>query len=157
MKGYALFKFSYLFSDHMAKASPEARLLYINMNFHAENGFVPNPRQLLDQMGLDHSYLDELVSLDEVLTIPDREEVFITAFFVHNKGANPRTWWNTPYGIYWQGKLSIKKNRIATLKPIKEAEESLSANVIEESDPEEDGVDISATWDELMDNMGVKN
>lgn len=145
MKNYSLFNYLYLFSDHMAKASPQARLLYINMNFHALNGFVANTKQLLDQMCLDRSYLQELIDLEEVLTIPDREEVFITAFFVHNKGADTHSWWNTPYGIYWRGKLWIKKNRIATFKQQKEEKEQLSAKVIDSQDDE--------SWDDLINTI----
>jgi len=124
MKTYALFNYNYIFGDHMAKASLEARFLYIKMNFYATNGFVPNVLQIIDSLNLNKGHLQELIDLGEVLTIPEREEVFITAFFLHNKGANPCTWLNTPYGIYWKGKLWVKKNGIATLKPQQETYES---------------------------------
>lgn len=116
MKTYALFNYDYLFSDHLAKASIEARFLYIKMNFYATNGFVPNVLQIVDSLGFTKDALYELINLDEVLIIPNREEVFITAFYLHNKGANRGSWVNTPYGTYWKGKLWIKENGIATLK-----------------------------------------
>lgn len=131
MKNYSLFSYQFLFSDHLAKASLEARFLYIKMMFYATNGFVPNVLQIVDSLGFDKGHLQELIDLGEVLTLPDREEVFITAFFLHNKGANPGSWKSTPYGIYWQKKLWVKKNGIATLKPQRDDEEQSWNKIME--------------------------
>ena len=111
-----MFNYNYLFNDHFAKCSNEAKLLYIKMNFYAVNGFVPNPIQILDSMGYDKGVYNELILSGEIMTIPNREEVFITSYFLHNPGINPKTWRNTPFAIYWKGKLHIKKNRIATFR-----------------------------------------
>ena len=115
MKNYAMFKYDFIFGDHFAKASAKAKLLYINLSFYADMGFVSNPRQICKSMGYDESVLDELVKIDELLTQEGRTEMFITSYFVHNTNFNPLSWTSSPFAEYWKGKLWLKKNRIATL------------------------------------------
>ena len=43
MKDYTMFNFNFLFNDHFAKVSNQAKLYYVALNFYAINGFVPNP------------------------------------------------------------------------------------------------------------------
>lgn len=126
MKNYGMFKYDFLFGDHFAKASPKAKLLYINLSFYADSGFVSNPKQICKSMGYDDSVLEELIRIDEILTLPNRAEVFITSYFVHNINFNPFSWLNTPYGEYWKSKMWMKKNRIATLKREKAASENIA-------------------------------
>lgn len=116
MKNYAMFNFNYLFGDHFAKASPKAKLLYINLSFYADCGFVPNPKQVCKSMGFDESVLKELIDIEELLTIEGRSEMFITSYFVHNTNFKPLSWLSTTYGSYWKNKMWMKKNRVATLK-----------------------------------------
>lgn len=115
MKNYAMFKYEFLFGDHFAKASPKAKLLYVNLSFYADSGFVANPKQICKSMGYDESVLEELIKIDELLTLPGRAEMFITSYFVHNTNFKPLSWLSTPFGEYWKGKMWMKSNRIATL------------------------------------------
>ena len=115
MKNYAMFKYEFLFGDYFAKASPKAKLLYVNLSFYADCGFVANPVQICKAMGYDESVLQELVSIGELLTLPGRSEMFIASYFVHNVNFKPLSWIKTPFGEYWKGKLFVKDNRIATL------------------------------------------
>lgn len=116
MKKYGMFNYDFLFGDHFAKASPKAKLLYINLSFYADSGFVSNPKQICKSMGYDESVLQELINIDELLTVEGRAEMFITSYFVHNINFNPYSWLNTPFGEYWRKKIWMKKNRIATFK-----------------------------------------
>lgn len=124
MKSNVMFNFEMLFGDHMAKVSDKAKLYYIKLNFFANNGFVANPLSVLDSMGegYDKSVFYELVNNGELLTLPDRCEVFITSYFVHNH-FNASSWTHTVYFPYWKGKLYTKKNGVATFTPQKEEEE----------------------------------
>ena len=116
MKDYILLNYDYLFSDHMACCSHQAKLYYIKLMFYANNGFVANPFGVLDSLGYDRGVFDELVTNEELLTLPGRSEVFITAYFIHTK-FKPMSWLSNPFSIYWKGKLYIKKNGVATFKP----------------------------------------
>lgn len=115
MKNYAMFKYEFLFGDYFAKASPKAKLLYINLSFYADSGFVANPVQICKAMGYEEEVLFELVKIGELLTLKGRSEMFIASYFVHNTNFKPLSWLNTPFAEYWHGKLWMKKNRIATL------------------------------------------
>lgn len=117
MKNYTMFNYNFLFGDHMAKVSNQAKLYYIELNFFANNGFVANPLKVLDSLGYDKGVFYELVNNGELLTLPDRSEVFITSYFLHNKGMECYSWRKTPYAVYWDGKLYVKKNGVATFKP----------------------------------------
>ena len=117
MKNYTCFNYNFLFCDHFAKISNEAKLYYIKLNFYADNGFVPNPMQVLDSLGYDKGVFDELVKNGELLTLPDRCEVFVASYFVHNKGLKPFSWRGTPYAVYWENKLYVKKNGVADFRP----------------------------------------
>ena len=130
MKNSVMFNFNLLFGDHMAKVSDKAKLYYIKLNFFANNGFVPNPLSVLDSMGVgyDRSVFQELVDNGELLTRPDRCEVFITSYFVHNH-FNPSAWTHTIYYPYWKGYMWTKKNGVATLKP--QVEEKQSEEITE--------------------------
>lgn len=143
-----MFNYNYLFNDHFAKCSNEAKLLYIKMNFYAVNGFVPNPIQILDSMGYDKGVYNELILSGEIMTLPNREEVFITSYFLHNPGINPRTWRNTPFAIYWKGKINIKKNRIATFRVLKNDEKYSGSDNKEDVHEEQE-----ETSDELNDEI----
>ena len=101
--------------DYFAKASPKAKLLYINLSFYADCGFVANPKQICESMGYDESVLQELIDIEEILTIKGRSEMFLTSYFVHNANFKPTSWAGTPFAPYWEGKLWVKKNRVATL------------------------------------------
>lgn len=125
MKNYTMFSYEMLMGDHHAKLSPEARLYYIELNFYSNNGFVANPIKILDSNNYDRGILQELISNDDILSIPDRSEVFITAYFAHNPKLNKYTWKNTPYGIYWENKMYVKKNGIAKLM----TEEEIAENI----------------------------
>lgn len=127
MKEYTMFSFEFLFNDHFAQVSDQAKMLYIKMNFYATNGFVANPYAILDSLGYDKSVLQELIINEDILSLPDRCEVFITAYFVHNKGLNKKTWWNSPFAVYWKGKLQLKENGIATFKQQEAAKTPLSS------------------------------
>ena len=116
MKNYAMFNYDFLFGDHFAKASPKAKLLYINLSFYADCGFVANPKQICKSMGYDESVLQELIDIDELLTLEGRAEMFITSYFVHNTNFKPFSWLSSPFGEYWKTKMWMKKNKIATLK-----------------------------------------
>lgn len=122
MKNYSMFNYNYLFSDHFAQTSNQAKLYYIKLNFYANNGFVSNPLQILDSLGYDRSVLNELIAAGEILKLEDRCEVFIAAYFIHNKGMQTYSWKATPYYIYWRDKLFIKKNGVATFTPQVEEE-----------------------------------
>ena len=139
MKTSSLFNYDMLFGDHMAKVSDKAKLYYIKLCFFANNGFVANPLSILDSMGYDKSVFHELVANEELLTLPDRCEVFITAYFVHNH-LNPASWLKTPFAPYWRGKLWTKSNGVATFKPQPKKEENVGEQIInqvEEENPPE--------------------
>lgn len=117
MKDYTCFNYNFLFGDHFAKISQQAQLYYIKLNFYANNGFVPNPMSVLDSLGFDKSVYQELVNNGELLELPDRCEVFIASYFIHNTGFKPYAWKNTPYAVYWENKLHVKKNGVVTFNP----------------------------------------
>ena len=94
------------------------------MSFYADAGFVANPLQICKSMGYDESVLQELIDIEEILTLENRSEVFITSYFVHNVNFNPYSWLNTPFGEYWKKKMWMKKNRIATFKHEKAGSEN---------------------------------
>ena len=129
MKNYGMFKYDFLFGDHFAKASPKAKLLYINLSFYADAGFVANPKQICKSMGYDEDVLNELIEINELLVLPGRAEMFITSYFVHNTNFNPYSWISTPFGEYWKSKMWMKKNRIATFKHDKAAIENSQGEV----------------------------
>ena len=117
MKNYSCFNYDFLFGDHFAKLSNQAKLYYVKLNFHANNGFVPNPISVLDSLGYDKGVFNELVANGELLVLPDRCEVFIASYFIHNKGLKPYCWKATPYAVYWENKLYVKKNGIVDFAP----------------------------------------
>ena len=117
MKNYTMFNYEYLFSDHFAKISNQAKLYFIKLNFFANNGFVANPLEVLDSLGYDKGVLQELINNDEILTIPDRSEVFISSYFIHNKGIDCYAWRKTWFAIYWENKLYVKKNGVVKFDP----------------------------------------
>ena len=150
MKKYTMFYYPFLFSDHMAKVSNQAKLYYIALNFYAINGFVSNPLQILDSFGYDKSVLEELIKAEEVLKLEDRDEIFITSYFVHNRGLNPMSWLSTPFAIYWKGKLFIKKdNGVATFTP--QGDESKREKKVNDPlDSLQQPSDVEAEWDTLL-------
>lgn len=117
MKNYTMFNYDFLFGDHFAKISNEAKLYYIELNFFANNGFVANPLQILDSLGYDKGVFNELVKNKELLVLDGRSEVFITSYFIHNPGANCYSWKNTRYAVYWEDKLYVRKNGIVKFAP----------------------------------------
>ena len=120
MKDYTMFNYEFLFNDHFSKVSINAKLLYIQMCFFANAGFVPNPKQLCKELGFTTKALQELIDNGEILTKEGRSEVVITSYFIHNKNFEPLWWTKTPYATYWYGYLWVKKNRVFTLKKPKE-------------------------------------
>lgn len=129
MKEYTMFNFDYLFGDHMSNVSNQAKLFYIKLNFYANGGFVASPKQILKEMGYDSSVFDELVNNGDILTLPDRSEIFITAYFVHNYRFNRNCWLTTPYSVYWKGKIYFKSNGVATFKPQVDEEKKFANNI----------------------------
>lgn len=121
MRNNLVFNYDMLFSDHFKRVSDKAKWYYVNLMFHADNGFVSNPLSLLDSMGDGYTkdVLIELIKNEDVLTLPDRCEIFITSYFVHTH-FKPMSWLSSPFSIYWKGKLFLKKNGVATFKPQKE-------------------------------------
>ena len=128
-----MLNYDFFAGDHFNKVSAEARLLYIHFNFYANAGFVPNPKQICKSLGFEESTIDELLSINEIMSIPDRSEIFITSYFIHNPNFNALAWTKTPYFTYWKGKLWMKKNRIATFSKDK-AEQSMDES-LEDSKP----------------------
>lgn len=118
MRNNIMLNYGLMFGDHMAKVSDKAKLLYIKLMFNADRGFVPNPLSVLDSMGVgyDKSVYQELIDNGEILTLPDRDEVFITLYFVHNH-FNASDWVHTIYYPYWKDKLWTKRNGVATFTP----------------------------------------
>lgn len=160
MKNYAMFKYDYLFGDHFAKASPRAKLLYINLSFYADNGFVANPKQICKSMGYDEGTLQELVDIEEVLTIEKRSEVFLTSYFVHNANFKPKAWLLSPFAEYWKGRLWIKNNRVATLK--KQKDDSVSKSEMDPTLPgsaEDEDIGLNQLVGDfrMFDSPGSKN
>lgn len=117
MKNYTMFNYDFLFGDHFAKISKQAKLYYIELNFFANNGFVANPLKILDSLGYDKGVFQELVKNGELLTIPDRSEVFIASYFIHNPGIDCYSWRKTRYAVYWEDKLYVKKNGVVKFAP----------------------------------------
>lgn len=116
MKNYTLFNYNFLFCDHFAKLSDQAKLLYIKLNFFADKGFVANPIQIADSLKYSNEILTELIDNEDILKLPNRDEIFITAYYLHNKTINMKEWLYSPFAIYWKGKLWIKENGMATFK-----------------------------------------
>lgn len=162
MKDRICLDYNYIFNDHMGKCSNEAKLYYIKLMFFANNGFVANPLAVLDSMGFDKGVFYELVNNDELLMLPGREEVFITAYFLHTH-FNPASWLNSPFAIYWRGYMRTKSNGIATFKKIdKESEESKRIAAAEEQRQQEihrimkdanTSTENMRTWDEILDDL----
>ena len=148
MKSFTIFNFDMLFGDHMAKVSNQAKLYYIKLNFYADNGFVANPLSILDSLGFDKSVLQELINNDEVLTLEGRSEIFITAYYVHNKGLKASAWLKSPFAQYWKGKLWTKKNGVATFTPQKETDDPL-AQIVNIETPQ---IRDEDEWDKIVDN-----
>ena len=122
MKDYTMFNYNFLFNDHFAKVSNQAKLYYVALNFFAINGFVPNPLQVLDSLGYDKGVFNELVANEELLVLPNRAEVFIASYFLHNPGIKCYSWRATPYAVYWENKLFVKKNGVITFEPQEETQ-----------------------------------
>lgn len=142
-----LFNYQFLFGDHTAKLSNEAKLLLIEMMFHADYGFVSTAKGIIDSRGFTLDHLQELINNGDVLQIPNRCEVFMTCYFVHND-FDPKCWMKSVFYTYWKDKLYIKTNRIAALKKNKDQQtEELNASNVIPNKPDED-------W--LQDVMGVK-
>lgn len=137
MKESSLFNYSFLFGDHMARVSEQARLYYIKLNFYADNGFVANPIGILDSMNYDKGVLYELINNGDVLKLEERSEVFITAYFIHNH-IKPMTWLKSPFAIYWKNRLFIKPNGVATFKPQAEPKQEKINDPFENMEESED-------------------
>lgn len=148
MKDYILLNYDYIFNDHMAKCSHKAKLYYIKLMFFANNGFVANSKEVLDSLGYDRGVLDELIANDEILTLPGRDEVFITAYFLHTR-FNPASWLQSPFAIYWRGKLRTKKNGVATFNPNPEPTPDPLDKIVQPEEKEEGRID----WDKVLDDL----
>lgn len=149
MRNYVLLNWEYLFGDYQAKLSEKAKIYYVKLMFFANNGFVGDPKQVLDSLGYDIGILNELIIAGEVLRIPGRDEIFITSYFVHTK-FNPMSWLSNPYAIYWKGKLWVKKNGIATLKEQpKEKDPMDQIKQPEETWTKQDDLD----WNKMLDEL----
>ena len=145
MKDRLCFDFNYIFNDHMAKCSDQAKLYYIKLMFFATNGFVSNPLEVLDSLGYDKGIFYELVRNDEIMTLPGRSEVFITAYFLHTH-FNAASWLSSPFAIYWKGHLWTKKNGVATYRKPPEDEDN--------EEPPKKREEVSKDrWDKLVDDL----
>lgn len=154
MKNYTMFNYSFLFNDHFAKVSNQAKLYYIKLNFFADKGFVPNPMMLLDSLGFDKSVFWELKNNDEILTLPDRSEIFITSYFVHNPRFDIREWYKSPFSVYWKGKLKVKMNRVATFNPNGlDKEMPLPQDLANIQPPIKNDVEKTDEWDKIMEDL----
>lgn len=157
MKNYTCFNFEFLFSDHFAKVSNQAKLYYIKLNFYANNGFVPNPMSVLDSLGYDKSVFNELVANGELLVLPDRSEIFIASYFVHNKGLKPFSWRATPYAVYWDGKLYVKKNGVVDfdLEGLHQNESDPLDKVVEPKENQPMTQKEVDDWDKMMNELNA--
>lgn len=117
MRNFAMFNYDFLFGDHFKNVSKEARLYYVELSFYAVNGFVANSKSIIQEKGYKETVLQELIDNGDILTLPNRSEVFVTAFFIHNRGVAPKVWMRTAYYPYWKNKLFIKYNGVATFNP----------------------------------------
>ena len=150
MRSMAMFNFDYLFGDHFANVSDEAKLLYIKLMFFATDGFVANPLSVLDSMGYDRSVIDELIINGDLLKLENRSEVFITAYYIHNHNFSHSGWAKTPFSEYWKGKLWIKDNGVATFKASAVCHPKVQERISTDS----------KGWSELLDSIddgGVSN
>lgn len=171
MKSEVMFNYDYLFGDHMAKVSHQAVLYYIKLMFFANNGFVSNPMEVLDSLGYDKTIYYELLANGEILSLPERSEIFITSYFIHNH-FKPMSWLSTPFAVYWKGKLFIKKNGVATFTPQAEDETQKTEQTNPADQPEEsekkkelkkclksivelqnDKEDSNLDWDAMLDDI----
>ena len=150
-----MFNFDLLFGDYMAKVSDQAKLYYIKLCFFANNGFVANPISVLDSMGYDKGVFYELLNSGELLKLPDRSEVFITSYFVHNH-FNPKSWLKTPFAVYWKGKLWTKKNGMATFKPQKDEDEPEFVDELEAVLPPQKEEEPKKTLDDFTEEEWAK-
>ncbi len=130
MKNYALFNFLYLESDNFCKLSEQAQLYYIKLMFYADNGFVSNAKGVLDSLNYDKSVMQELINNGDILVQEGRDEIFITSFYVHNKGVSVAVWKTSPFAIYWK-RLWIKENRVATMREKRKDEISDYAELLD--------------------------
>lgn len=151
MKNYILLNYDYIFNDHMAKCSNQAKLYYIKLMFFANNGFVANPLEVLDSFGFDKGVFQELVANDELLTLPGRDEVFITAYFIHTK-FQPLSWLSSPFSTYWRGKLYVKDNGVATFKEPPKPVDPIS-KVIPPAKTEEPKPKKEDSWDQILNDI----
>ena len=110
-------------SDNFCKLSEKAQLYYIRLLLHANNGFVSNPKGILDSMGYDKSILLELKNNGDILVKHNRDEIFITCYFLHNEKLNRTTWRTSPFALYWKD-LWIKSNGVATVKAKENADDN---------------------------------
>lgn len=149
MKTEVMFNYDYLFGDHMAKVSHQAKLYYIKLMFYANNGFVSNPLEVLDSLGYQRDVFYELIANGEILNLPDRSEIFITAYFIHNH-FKPMSWMATPFSVYWKGKLFIKKNGVATFTPQAEEPEQPKAKPDDNPEPTKKQSELNQAMGELL-------
>ena len=112
-----MFNYDFLFGDHFAKVSKQAKLYYIALNFFANNGVVANPMSVLESLGYDIGVFNELKANGELLQLEGRSEVFIASYFIHNKGIDCYSWRKTRYAVYWEDKLFVKKNGVVKFAP----------------------------------------
>ena len=72
---------------------------------------------VLDSLGYDIGVFNELKANGELLQLEGRSEVFITSYFIHNKGIDCYSWRKTRYAVYWEDKLFVKKNGVVKFAP----------------------------------------
>ena len=111
------------------------------------------PMSVLDSLGYDKGVFDELVKNGELLVIPDRCEVFITSYFVHNKGFKRSSWKASPFAVYWENKLYIKSNGIVDFAPEGLPKKELDPlDKIQVATNTQESVN-SDDWDRIMDDI----
>lgn len=156
MKTQIMFNYDYLFGDYMGKCSHKAKLYYVKLMFFADNGFVSNPLEILDSLGFDKEVLDELIATGELLKLPDRAEVFITSYFIHNH-FKPMSWLSSPFSVYWKGKLYIKKNGVATFTPQQSDDPVVEEKPVEDHSKKDElnkaAKSVGRDWDAIVDDL----
>ena len=101
----------------MPRVSSQATLLFIDMLFTADRGFVANVMELLDRKGFPTSVLEELVKTRHVYCKRGRNEVLISSYYLHNTNVPTDELRKSPYFTYWINDIGFASNRYIIKKP----------------------------------------
>lgn len=103
--------------NFMPRVSSQATLLFIDMLFTADRGFVADVMQLLDRKGYPTSVLEELVKTRHVYVHRGRHEVLISSYYLHNDSLPISEIYKSPYYCYWVNDIGFAANRFIIKKP----------------------------------------